>query len=104
MKTGSKYGRITQYKTLFIEPIDTEIIDYVGAIQICEREKSKTPTIQVYIKHTPISNKYGASSWAPSHKGLRALIDGFVSVYGKTKVEKELGIKIKDKKRPHGER
>ena len=94
-KMSSKYGRITKYTTVFVEPIDSKIKDYVAMIQICERAKAKTPTIQVYVKHTPISDKHKASSWAPSHKGLRALIDAFISVYGKTEVEKKLGIKIK---------
>lgn len=62
-------------------------------IQICDREDG-TKTLQVFLPIHPISRKYGALNYEPSYKGLRALIDGMVEIYGKEEVEKELGIKI----------
>jgi hypothetical protein len=91
---SSKYGRIISYKTVFEEQIDSRIPEYKAKIQIAKREKTKIPTVQIWVKHTEISNKYGFSSYAPSYKGLRALMDCLVEVHGKAEVERELNIKI----------
>ena len=41
------------------------------------------------------TSKFGFVFYTPSYKGLKAMIDGMIEIYGKAEVEKELGIEIK---------
>ena len=67
-------------------------------IQIAELENSrvrKNKGMHIIKYMSKKERGYGFTIYPPSYKGLRAMIDGMVEIYGKSEVEKELGIKIK---------
>lgn len=64
-------------------------------IQVCEVHHKKE---RIAIRHsiTPKNRKYNAILFFPTFSLVKNLLRVFVEIYGKAKVEKELGIKIND--------
>ena len=85
-----KHGKILSWEDLYIEPQPTK-----PKIQKVLREDGSY-TIHVFLRHSMEQRKIGVTSYEPSYKGLKTLIFAMVSLYGKKKVEKELGIKIEE--------
>ena len=91
--------RIKSYKTIYDD--STKERANIRLIQIAEitgNPKGITKGLHVLIedKLKPYMKKMRFTFYTPSYKGLRAMIDGMVEIYGKTEVERELNIKIKE--------
>lgn len=83
--SSAKHGKIVSWKTLYVMPNSYSHLEIQKATY-----EDKTEAITIYqrpygSKHKPITLDYGA---------MRKIIEGLVSLYNKTEVEKSLGIKI----------
>lgn len=61
-------------------------------------------SLHVWIPLIEVNKRMSCVGYRPTYEGIKAMIRVLIDLYGKSKVEKELGIKIREVKREHGGR
>ena len=89
--------KVKSYKIIFDDsPKDGSSTQLVEIAELENNPRKLKRGLHILIKENRYvkTKKYGFTFYTPSYKGIRAIIDGMVEIYGKEEVERELGIKI----------
>ena len=93
------------YETLYEEKWESKgVKGYTRLQKITETAVHKEGDLAIRQSLTKENIRYNAVVLFPSYNLIKACIDALLLHHGKKEVEKELGIKIKEVKRPHGGR